>query len=210
MKRIFFITIRRLLEAYRAAGEYMRPIGPVVFKDLKVRDVIIREATDDAIGPLESFLSSGDFSKHGDRLKAQKSGAGEYLIAWHLIPVGHVFIIWNGGGEGPLAHRREKEPLIEDLYVHPVVRRKGIGKMLMDEAEELIRKRGSGAVGLTISTNNPGVEAMYEKRGYRESNLGAFISHRIFRDKAGREKTWSSKVTYWVKVLESREHGSED
>ena len=82
--------------------------------------------------------------------------------------------------------------------------------MLMDEAEELIRKGGRAAVGLTISTNNPGAETMYEKRGYRKSDLGVFVSRRIFRDKTGREKTWVSKVTYWVKVLENREHESND
>jgi GNAT superfamily N-acetyltransferase len=168
---------------------------------MNLKDVVIRRVTDKDIKLLESFLSSGDFIKHRERLKAQQDGIAEYLIAWHVIPIGHVFIIWTGGNDGPLQGIEDKGPLIEDIYIHPAARRKGIGKMLMGEAERLIQLKGYNSVGLTVATNNPLVEAIHKKRGYRETDLGVFKSHRIFTNKKGRKKEWSSKVKYLVKDL---------
>jgi GNAT superfamily N-acetyltransferase len=159
---------------------------------------------------LETFLASGDFAKHKHRLQAQEEGKGQYLVAWYLIPVGHIYIVWDGCDEGPLAGRQQREPFIEDTYVHPAARRKGIGTLLMDAAEQVIWKHGHHRVGLTVSINNPQVEAMYEKRGYEEAGLGVFESRRMITDSAGRERIWSAKVRYWVKDLSGRDHGHND
>ncbi len=197
-----------MLDALRKVREYLRPVGPVVFKNLNPQDVVIKRVTPDAVKSLETFLSSGDFSKHKNRLQAQEEGTGEYLVAWYIIPVGHIYIIWGGCDDGPLAGRREREPFLEDVYVHPAARRKGIGTMLMNAAEEVIRKGGYDRAGLVVSINNPQVETMHEERGYREAELGIFESRRIFIDKGGREKKWATKVKYWVKDLAGGNNGN--
>lgn len=208
MRRNFYIVIRGLVDALRRGREYLRPLGPSVFRDLDPADVVIKRVTEDAVKPLETFLSSGDFFKHGNRLKAQDEGLGVYLVAWYVVPVGHAYIIWGGGEDGPLADSDEREPFIEDVYVHPSARRKGIGALLMNAAEEIIRKSGYDQVGLVVSINNPLVETMYQKRGYNEAGLGTFESRRVFTDRNGHEREWSTKARYWVKVLTDKKHGN--
>jgi GNAT superfamily N-acetyltransferase len=208
MRRNLYIVARRLLDTIRRGREYLRPLGPGVFRNLDPEDIVIKQVTADAVKPLETFLSSGDFLKHRNRMKAQEEGLGLYLVAWHAVPVGHAYVIWGGGEDGPLADRDEGEPFIEDVFVHPAARRKGIGALLMNAAEEAIRKSGYDRVGLVVSINNPLVETMYQKRGYHEAGLGTFESRRIFTDRNGHKRKWSTRVRYWVKILTDREHGN--
>lgn len=201
MKKYFFRIIRDLLESYRIKREYLRPVGPFIARNIAVRDIVVSAVTEEDINALEVFLSSGDYTKHKSRLQAQKEGLVDYLIVRGIVPLGHLLIVWNGGEDGPLSDRENNEPFIEDVYVHPVARNRGIGILLMDEAEKIVRQRGFDRVGLTVALNNPRVEAMYVKRGYADSGLGTFESKRIFMDKKGRRKHWTSTVKYLVKDL---------
>ena len=143
MKKYFFRIIRDLLESYRIKREYLRPVGPLMVRNITPQNIVISKVTDEDINALEVFLSSGDYTKHESRLQAQKEGLADYLIVHCVaLPIGHLLIMWNGGDDGPLSGREDKEPFIEDVYVHPVARSKGIGKILMDEAENITRRRG--------------------------------------------------------------------
>jgi GNAT superfamily N-acetyltransferase len=209
MKKYLFIIIRKLLDGFRRTREWLRPLGPFLFKKLNPEDVVIKKVTEKDIALLERFLSFGDFAKHRKRLQAQNDRSGEYFIAWYLFPVGHIFVRWGGANDGPLKDRKEKEPIVEDLYIYPAARRKGIGKKLMEEAENAIRKKGYGTVGGLILTNNPSIEVMHRRRGYEIADLGIFETHQIFTDKKGRERVWSAKVKYIIKNLQNEEYEAE-
>ena len=193
--------IRRALDAFRRKREYFRPVGQLLYRKLDPKGVIVRRVDEGDIGLLESFLCHGDYLKHRERLHAQNTNSAEYLIAWHVVPMGHVLIMWEGSEDGPLAHRKDREPLIEDLYVHPAAQRKGIGKMLIDEAETIILQKGYDSVGVNVMVNNPAVKTMYKERGFQDTDLGVFETRQIFRDDKGCEKLWSAKVCYLVKKL---------
>jgi GNAT superfamily N-acetyltransferase len=201
MKKYFYLFIRKLLEMLRRKREYFRPFGFFVLTHLNAEGVVISRITEDDLESLETHLTAGDFTKHRARIKAQREGRADYLVAKQRVPLGHVLIIWEGGDDGPLETRTTKEPLIEDLYVHPAARKKGIGKMLMDEAEALIRTKGFNKVGLAVMVNNPAVETMYKKRGYENTNLGVFECRRTFTGRDGREKQWSANMKYLIKNL---------
>jgi len=171
------------------------------FKDLPLGKIEIKRVTEKDIFPLEKFLSSGDFGKHRDRLDKQRSGYGAYLIAWHYIPVGHIYIIWDGSKDGPLKERKEKEPVIEDFYIHPAARGKGIGKILLENTEKLIKENGYSRVGTSVLVSNPPIEKMYKKNGYKSAGYDLFESKRVFTNKSGKKKKWSRKVKYLVKQL---------
>lgn len=60
--------------------------------------------------------------------------------------------------------------ILNDLFVQPDYRRNGIGKALMQKAQELAEQ--SGAKGLVLETGieNRSAQALYEQLGYKRSN----------------------------------------
>ena len=55
---------------------------------------------------------------------------------------------------------------IHRLAVAPDVRRRGIGKRLMEEAESRLRERGCAKINLQIYASNREVVAFYERLGF--------------------------------------------
>jgi GNAT superfamily N-acetyltransferase len=208
VKRFLIINAKKLLEAIRKKREFYRPVGKVL-RNLDVDDVVMRFPERSDIDLLESLLSHGDYTKHRRRIQDQEDGRISYVVAWAWgrIPVGHVLVHWDGGHDGPLSDLEGRGPLLEDLYVHPAVWGRGIGTMIMDEAEKLVESRGRDRVALTTFTLNPSVVFIYEARGYRRTDLGAFVIERVFTDRKGRQHNWSRRGYYMVKVFEEQEHG---
>ena len=60
--------------------------------------------------------------------------------------------------------------LLNDLYVHPGSRRSGVGRQLMQRAEQHARE--TGAAGFTLSTalDNKTAQALYESEGYERDS----------------------------------------
>jgi ribosomal protein S18 acetylase RimI-like enzyme len=63
---------------------------------------------------------------------------------------------WSGTPEG----------YIEELYVVPELRGKGLGRALLDGALELCRERGAKYVGLGTSTDDIAALGLYESAGF--------------------------------------------
>jgi GNAT superfamily N-acetyltransferase len=110
--------------------------------------------------------------------RALASPAVEFACAWldgraagftqlHFFPS-----VWAGGTEARL----------EDLFVAPDARRRGVGRALLHHA--LARARDRGAARLTLNTNerNEPAQALYRAEGFR------MVSHALFPD--GREVLW--------------------
>jgi len=68
----------------------------------------------------------------------------------------------------PIFSSVSMEPLwlLNDLYVHPGTRRGGVGRALMQRAEEHARATGAGGLTLSTATNNKPAQGLYESEGY--------------------------------------------
>ena len=82
-----------------------------------------------------------------------------YLIAWDdSAPVGQAHVAWDETELGV--------PELQDFFVPPAHRQRGIGTTLAGAAEELIRARGHESASLSVSTGNPAARRLYERLGY--------------------------------------------
>jgi ribosomal protein S18 acetylase RimI-like enzyme len=63
---------------------------------------------------------------------------------------------------------------INYLGVLPELRRRGVGRLLMDEAEARLRARGCPKINLQVRTSNLGVIAFYRAIGFKEDPVVSF------------------------------------
>ena len=93
------------------------------------------------------------------------SEGSTYLIAWEGDrPVGHAHIAWSGTHLGL--------PEIQDVFVLPDHRRRGIASQLTEAAENEARRRGSDRISLSVSQEqNPAAKLLYEKLGYVDAGV---------------------------------------
>jgi ribosomal protein S18 acetylase RimI-like enzyme len=57
------------------------------------------------------------------------------------------------------------------LAVDPALRRRGLGRMIMEHLEGLLRERGCPKINLEIRRSNLGVVRFYERIGYRDNDV---------------------------------------
>lgn len=67
----------------------------------------------------------------------------------------------------PWSDRQGKAACIHRLAVHPQDQGKGLGKRLLQFAEDLARQQGNTSIRLDVYTGNPGAVTMYRRAGYR-------------------------------------------
>ncbi|MFG0252156.1 MAG: GNAT family acetyltransferase [Phycisphaerales bacterium JB038] len=60
---------------------------------------------------------------------------------------------------------------INYLAVDPAHRRRGLGRLLMERAEDLLRQRGCPKINLQVREHNADVIAFYESLGYRNDHV---------------------------------------
>lgn len=91
--------------------------------------------------------------------------AQTYLVAWDgTDPVGHAHIAWEKTHAGV--------PEIQDVYVLPERRRRGIAKRLTGAAEEQVRARGFDRISLSVSAEkNDAAHSLYDSLGYEDAGL---------------------------------------
>ncbi len=165
--------------------------------------VEIRPLAEAEIGLLERLLpSSTPPEKHRDRFALQQQGRVVYLVAWQNgMPIGHGLLKWNGTEDEPVASHLPDCPDVEDLFVTPKLRSKGIGSQLLATAEDLARQRGYRRIGLGVGIDNPRAHALYLRRGYRDSGYGRY-PHRVFYvDGLGRHQLRIEICVYLIKDL---------
>jgi GNAT superfamily N-acetyltransferase len=95
-----------------------------------------------------------------NRLDQQAREGSTYLIAWEDDqPVGHAHIAWSGTHLGL--------PEIQDVFVLPELRRRGIASQLTHAGEDEARRRGWDRISLSVSrSDNPAAAQLYAKLGY--------------------------------------------
>lgn len=99
------------------------------------------------------------------RLDQQVEQGSTYLIAWDRgRPVGHAHLAWHGTHLGI--------PEVQDVYVLPEQRRRGIGTLLTQAAEEEARTRGWKDISLSASKEgNPEARRLYDRLGYVDAGV---------------------------------------
>jgi ribosomal protein S18 acetylase RimI-like enzyme len=69
---------------------------------------------------------------------------------------------WGGGGlRGEVAA----------IYVHPAYRGQGVGRLLMEEGEALLKRYGCRKVHLMVTRTNGSAVNLYERLGYQVTRL---------------------------------------
>jgi len=63
---------------------------------------------------------------------------------------------------------------ITELFVEAGVRRQGVGRALMEKAEQLAHQRGTLEIRLVTSAENQTAQAFYHSLGYKESREKVF------------------------------------
>jgi predicted GNAT family acetyltransferase len=99
------------------------------------------------------------------RLDQQVEQGSSYLIAWEDDqPVGHAHLAWKGTHLGV--------PEVQDVYVLPEQRSRGIATLLNHAAEQEVRARGWDSISLSVSKDgNPAARRLYDRLGYVDAGV---------------------------------------
>lgn len=142
--------------------------------------------------------------KHHERLDQQDAGKAIYLLAWHeKIPVGHVLLEWSGTTDEPIRSQISGCPNLEDLFVVPQYRSKGVGSRLLQEAEVRVQQEGYNRIGLGVAVDNAGARRRYQQQGYEDAGFAHYKSGGHYLDLEGKEQTWEEICCYLVKPIPS-------
>lgn len=104
------------------------------------------------------------FSTPGSRVVAAEAG-GEVIgfIAFHIVP---------------RFETDDRFVRIVTLVVDPGVRERGIGRLLMAEAERVAREEGAASLEITAGHHRPEARQLYESLGY-DAGMTAYLRKRL-------------------------------
>ena len=170
--------------------------------------VEIRPLTRGELGVIEGQINFdwAAHQRHRERLGRQDAGKAVYLVAWcGNIPVGHVLLEWSGTTDEPMRSQLLHSPNLEDLFVVPQHRSKGVGSQLLQEAEARVQREGYGRIGLGVAVDNTGARRLYQHVGYEDAGFGEYKSGGSYVDREGKAQTWEEICCYLVKPIRSIE-----
>src|ERR671930_1511936 len=100
-----------------------------------MREVEIRQAQRGDLDILARTLGQRQF--FADRLDRQDNERGVLLIAWAQgVPIGDVYLWLEKAEEPEIREYLPDVPLLTHLEVSPAHRNQGVGKLLIDKAED--------------------------------------------------------------------------
>ena len=164
----------------------------------------IRPLAQEEIPLLDAHLDAGRLAgRHHDRFTQQQDGILTYLIAWlDGIPVGHTMVRWEGTTDAYVADRIADCANLEDLFVMPELRSKGIGTQILSYGERLAAERRFARIGLAVGIDNLRARALYERLGYVDTGFGVFEIGGTYTDIHGNVREWREVCEYLVKGLD--------
>jgi ribosomal protein S18 acetylase RimI-like enzyme len=90
--------------------------------------------------------------------------AQTYVVAWDGdAPVGHAHVAWVGTKLGV--------PEVQDVFVEPAHRGRGVATTLSRGVEREAVRRGHGRISLSVGMANEPARRLYERLGYRDAGL---------------------------------------
>ena len=139
--------------------------------------VRIRPAVSSEQKELEALQWRASVSNAGDR-DALLANPDAIELPIEQIEKGGVFVAeWNGviAGFSAVLPRGDGETELEALFVEPTIRRRGIGRLLVEHCVNVARAQGSTALHVV---GNPHAESFYlacgfEMTGITETRFGA-------------------------------------
>jgi [ribosomal protein S18]-alanine N-acetyltransferase len=128
------------------------------------RYIVAVECEETPAGPDTASAPSPSWLSRLKRLFVQESAPPPpaegrivgFLGLWYMVDEGHIVTVAS----------------------HPELRRRGIGELLVAEALDLARERGTGTVTLECRISNTGAQALYDKYGF----IRAGIRKRYYTD----------------------------
>ena len=145
------IVARRVL-ARRVLARRVLPSVEIVVRDLAASDCT----------PLE-WHGGEDFREwYRSQWRNHCEATVRVLVAdFNDFPIGQVAVHWHGKPTHPTV------PDVQSLRVFEAFRGLGLGTMLLDCAENVVRERGFSSVSLSVALDNPRAQKLYERRGYQ-------------------------------------------
>jgi len=146
-------------------------------------------------------------NRHVRRFDLQTAGILTMLASWAgTEPVGYCVVCWPRAGEDGRSERALGLGCAEiaDVFVAEQARRRGAGRSLLAEAEELTSARGIAQLGLEVTVANPNNEAarrLYASCGYEDAGLGQFTSGYTYWTPDGVEHRDEEPHRYLIKRL---------
>lgn len=127
---------------------------PDVVVPIEIRDLVLAD-----LGNLRWTGGGSHLRSIGEQLERAAAGLAEYLVACAPsgLPVGTLAIDYATGRDAGLIHQ---------VAVHAALQSCGIGRLLVDAAEERIRERGRSYAELSVEHGNPRARVLYERLGY--------------------------------------------
>src|SRR5262245_60822344 len=126
---------------------------------VRLRTVVsVTELLPDDVARVDAVLPLSRLCQHVEEQST-------YLVAWEDDqPVGHAHIAWAGTHLGL--------PEIQDVFVLPDHRNRGIASRLTSAAEDRVREDGWTSVSLSVSEEgNPAARGLYGKLGYVDAGV---------------------------------------
>lgn len=147
----------------RSANFVIRPAGP---SDVEALVELMLAFYAESNFPLDRAWSSGAFH---DLLRQPELGM-VWLATHDERPLGHVvlsvrYTMEYGGLSG----------IIDDLYVVPTARRRGIGAALLNALRTECRSRGCRSIQVEVGADNTSALALYSRIGLRAANDGRLV-----------------------------------
>lgn len=116
--------------------------------------------------------------KYEERLRHQAEGRAVSLVAEYRGKVAGYINIYPGSNGGPFCGRGYAE--LVDFGVLEKYRRRGIGGILMDAAENEARKYSDTVfLGVGLHSGYGSAQRMYVKRGYVPDGTGVWYGERV-------------------------------
>jgi GNAT superfamily N-acetyltransferase len=144
----------------------------------------VRELTDEEIPRVDAVLPL-------HRLDVAQT----YLVAWDGDePVGHAHIAW--------AQTKLGVPEIQDVYVLPEHRRRGIASALNHAAERLAAERRHDRISLSYGIDNLPARSLYERLGYADAGIPLQRLHETITIR-GEPVEIDDTLVYLVKPLDA-------
>ena len=166
----------------------------------EVLDVEVISLSEESLHVVEQHIAFdwGNPYKHRNRLKEQQSGKAAYLIAWYeKQAIGHALVKWDGPAHRAIASQLDHCAEIEDLFVHPGYRSRGVGSQLLHCAGQMAKQHRVPIMGLGVAVDNPGARRLYECKGFKDTGFGEYTSRWPWRDQDGNEQ-WAEETCYYL------------
>ncbi|MBC7258369.1 MAG: GNAT family N-acetyltransferase [Chloroflexi bacterium] len=126
----------------------------------------------------DDLVSLWAADREGAAVAEVRAGAEEARRAWDFLRGdGFWVLLARVGGEPagfahvcriPKADSRRGYLYVDELFVHPAHRRKGVAMALLNHAADLSRELGLAGVRLLVRSENAAARALYRKAGFQE------------------------------------------